>query len=341
MIDSNAGGASVGKETSVRKYVIDTDTGIDDALALLYVAAQPDTEIVAVTSIYGNCVIDDSLRNIAYVLGLVGLGDTPVARGAEKPLNADPHIAHYVHGYDGLGDVIEASERPVPTTLVEASAAELLVSLARENPGELELLALGPLTNVALALQAEPELLLLFKSITIMGGSGPFPALGQTDMIDANIQNDGDAAKIVFAAPATRRVMVGVNITAQVVTDEQHVVALHHSGTPTGTFSAAILETYLDFYRLAWGRRVCPVHDGLAAGLMVHPEWITDSITGPVNITNDGFAVRARIMQTAEGRTVPWPTESAPDTLAVTGVDTARFLEAFTGSLIEGRTHND
>ncbi|GAA0992945.1 nucleoside hydrolase [Subtercola frigoramans] len=319
-----------------RRIVVDTDTGIDDALALLYLAAQPDVEIVAVTSIYGNCVIDDSLRNIAYVLGLVGITDLPVARGAAKPLNAEPHIAHYVHGYDGLGDVVDIDDRPMPTGLVDQTAAELLVELARAQPGELELLTLGPLTNIALALQAEPELLTLFRSITIMGGSGPFPEVGQSDMFDANIQNDADAANLVFSAPATRRVMVGVNITSGVVTDEQDVVALHKSGTPTGVFAAAILETYLDFYRLAWGRRISPVHDGLAAALMVHPEWITASVTGPANITHDGFTTRARIMQTAEGRAVPWAIEPAPDTIAVTGVDTAAFVTAFIHSLIHG-----
>ncbi|TIH40044.1 nucleoside hydrolase [Subtercola vilae] len=316
-----------------RRIIVDTDTGIDDALALLYLAAQPEVELVAITAVYGNCVVDDSVQNIAYVLGLVGLGETPVARGAAKPLHAEPHIAHYVHGHDGLGDVID--ERPQPSNLLPQSAAEYLVELARGNPGEYELLTLGPLTNIALALEIEPDLLTLFTSITIMGGSGPFPEVGRTDMFDANIQNDADAARAVFQAPATRRLMVGVNATATVVTDEQDVLMLHRSGTATGTFAATILESYLDFYRLAWGRRVSPVHDGLAAMLMLHPEWATETVTGPVNITNDGFTVRARVMQTAEGRLVPWPIEPAPDTIAVTAVNIEAALHAFLTALIE------
>ncbi|MEF2975879.1 nucleoside hydrolase [Subtercola sp. YIM 133946] len=318
-----------------RRIIVDTDTGIDDALALLYLAAQPEVELVGVTAVYGNCVIDDSLRNIAYVLALAGRGDTPVARGAAKPLNAEPHIAHYVHGHDGLGDVLSAEQRPMPTGLLPQSAAEYLVEQAREHPGEIELLTLGPLTNVALALEAEPDLLSLFASITIMGGSGPFPALGASDMFDANIQNDADAARLVFSAPANRRLMVGVNATAQVVTDEQDVVALHRSGTPTGEFAANILESYLDFYRLAWGRRVSPVHDGLAAALLVHPEFIAAAVTGPANVTHDGFTTRARIMQTAEGRAVPWAIEPVGDTIAVTAVS-PDFLPAFISALIQG-----
>ena len=102
-----------------------------------------------------------------------------------------------------------------------------------------------------------------------------------------------------------------------------------HPGTRKGRFAAAILESYIDFYRLAWGRRISPVHDGLAAGLSVQPEWITRSLTGPVNITNDGFATRAHVMRTAEGHPVAWEIEPAPDSVAVTGVAAEQFLEHF------------
>ena len=321
-----------------RRVLVDTDTGIDDALALLWLAAQPDVEIVGITAVYGNCEVDDALRNVGHVLSLVGLDDVPVARGAAGPLDAEAHIAHYVHGHDGLGDVV--ADRPLPRVLLDTTAAEHLVETARASPGEIDLLTLGPLTNVALALRAEPRLLTLFRSVTVMGGSGPFPALGRTDMVDANVQNDGTAAREVFAAPATARLMVGVNATSQVITDESHVEALRTSGTPTGTFAAAILSTYLDFYQNAWGRRVSPVHDGLAAALMVHPEWIADSVTGPVGITHDGFATRGRVMRTAEGAAVAWhPDGSTPppaETTAVTAVRTDLFLPSFVDALIHG-----
>jgi purine nucleosidase len=176
-----------------------------------------------------------------------------------------------------------------------------------------------------------------------MGGSGPFPELGRTDMVDANVQNDGPAAREVFTAPAGSRLMVGVNATSQVITDESHVAALRDSGTPTGTFAADVLATYLDFYRNAWGRRVSPVHDGLAAALMVHPEWIAESVTGPVGITHDGFATRGRVLVTPDGAATDWrPDGSAPDddpathTTAVTAVRTDLFLPSFVDALIHG-----
>nr|WP_228498464.1 nucleoside hydrolase [Frigoribacterium sp. VKM Ac-1396] len=321
--------------------MVDTDTGIDDALALLWLAAQPDVEIVGITAVYGNCVVDDALRNIGHVLSLVGLDDVPVARGADGPLEAEAHIAHYVHGHDGLGDVV--ADRPLPRVLLDVPAAERLVEVARASPGEIDLLTLGPLTNVALALRAEPRLQTLFRSVTIMGGSGPFPELGRTDMVDANVQNDGPAAREVFTAPAGSRLMVGVNATSQVITEESHVAALRDSGTPTGTFAADVLATYLDFYRNAWGRRVSPVHDGLAAALMVHPEWIAESVTGPVGITHDGFATRGRVLVTPDGAATDWrPDGSAPDddpsthTTAVTAVRTDLFLPSFVDALIHG-----
>jgi purine nucleosidase len=321
----------------VREVIVDTDCGIDDALALLYLAGRSDVRIVGVSAVYGNCVVDDAVRNIAHVLRLAGLPDTMVARGAEGPLVGEAHIAHYVHGRDGLGDVVPAADKAGPAVLSELSSAEQLIDWGRSAPGRYDLLTLGPMTNVGLALQADPLLLNQFRQVTIMGGSGPFPPVGTSLMIDANVQNDGEAASRTFSAPCRRRVMVGVNVTKTVVTDEVAIARLHASGSPRGQFAAAILESYIDFYRLAWGRRISPVHDGLAAALSVQPEWITTSMTGPVNITNDGFATRAHVMRTAEGQPVAWEIEPAPDSIAVTGVDAQQFLEHFL-TVLEGQT---
>lgn len=137
----------------------------------------------------------------------------------------------------------------------------------------------------------------------------------------------------MFAAPRTNLVMVGVNVTAGTIVDETAVQALHRAGTDWGTFSAEILEAYMDFYQFSWGRRVSPAHDGLAAALLVHPEWITASLTGPVNITSDGFATRAHLMRTHEGLPVSWSSTPAPDTVVVTAVDRKAFLADFVSTL--------
>lgn len=321
--------------TDLRHVIVDTDTGIDDALALLYLAAQPTVEISAITSVYGNTPVEDAVTNIARVLKVIGLEQTLVARGASGPILGEPRIAEHVHGKDGLGDIW--GEKLEPANLSPLSSAELLVEMARSRPGYYDLLPIGPLTNLGLALAIEPELLTLFRSIVIMGGSGPFPPLGTVQMVDANIHNDAEAAARVFAAPRKSLVMVGVNVTAGTIVDEAAVQALHRAGTEWGTFSAQILEAYMDFYQFAWGRRVSPAHDGLAAALLVHPEWITSSVSGPVNITTDGFFTRAHLVRTADGMPVSWKTEDAPDTLVVLDVDREAFLSDFVGTLAGGR----
>jgi purine nucleosidase len=319
----------------VRHIIYDTDTGIDDALALIYLAGVEGVEISAITTVFGNTPVDSAVSNVARVLQLVDLRDTVVARGAAGPLVGEAHIGSHVHGQDGLGDVF--SDTVAPQNLSVLPAAELLVEMARSRPGYYDLLPVGPLTNIGLALQIEPNLLTLFRSVVVMGGSGPFPALGSVLMVDANIQNDPAAAALVFAAPRKRLVMVGVNVTTGTIIDEQAVHALHRAGTEVGTFSARILESYMDFYQFSWGRRVAPAHDALAAGLLVHPEWITSEESGPVGITSDGFATRAHLLRTAEGLPVSWPTDPAPDTVVVTDVDRATFLSQFVG-VLAGRT---
>jgi purine nucleosidase len=315
----------------VRHVIYDTDTGIDDALALIYLAGVEGVEISAITTVFGNTEVDSAVSNVARVLQLVGLDDTLIARGAAAPLEGEAHIGAHVHGQDGLGDVW--SDTIAPQNLSALSAAELLVEMARSKPGYYDLLPVGPLTNIALALRIEPNLLTLFRSVVIMGGSGPFPALGSVLMVDANIQNDPAAAALVFAAPRERLVMVGVNVTTGTIIDEQAVQALHRAGTEVGIFSARILESYMDFYQFSWGRRVAPAHDALAAGLLAHPEWITAEVSGPVGITSDGFATRAHLLRTAEGLPVAWPSDPAPDTVVVLDVDRAAFLSEFVGVL--------
>jgi purine nucleosidase len=314
-------------DDAMRHIILDTDTGIDDALALLYLAGSPNVEISAITSVYGNTPVEAALTNIARVLEVAGLDDILVARGADGPLNGEPRIAGHVHGTDGLGDIW--STPITPKNLSPLSSAELIVELARSRPGYYDLLPVGPLTNIGLALQIEPELLTLFRSVVIMGGSGPFPPLGTVQMVDANIHNDADAAALLFAAPRKRLVMVGVNVTAGTIIDEQAVQALHRADTAWGTFSAQVLEAYMDFYQFSWGRRVSPAHDGLAAALLIHPEWITGALEGPVNITTDGYATRAHLVRTAEGLPVSWPTTDAPDTVVVVDVDRDAFLADF------------
>src|SRR5699024_6494059 len=151
---NRAGISFLGGSLTTRVFV-DCDPGIDDAVALAYLSARLDVEIAGVGAVFGNSGVEVTTDNALRLLELYGRPEVPVAWGASRPLVQPPRLAPHVHGVNGLGGV----ELPAPTGKpCEESAAELLVRLARENPGELDVLAVGPLTNLALALALEPRL---------------------------------------------------------------------------------------------------------------------------------------------------------------------------------------
>ncbi|THG28660.1 nucleoside hydrolase [Naasia lichenicola] len=326
--------ASDRADDDIRQIIVDTDTGIDDAMALLYLHGHERAEVVAITSVYGNTDVESALINIGRVLRIAGRKDVLVARGAQNPIEGTAHIAAHVHGRDGLGDLTPGRFPPADATnLSPLPAAELIVELARSRPGHYDLLALAPLTNIGLALELEPDLFALLRSVVVMAGSGAFPALGEYQMVDPNVQNDPIAAERVFTAPRNELIAVGVDVTGSAVIDEKAVERLRASGSAAGEFSAEILESYMDFYRYAWGRRVSPAHDGLAAAILLQPALVTEWRTGPIRVLSDGFAIRGRLMQTADRHAPAWEFDAAPDSRVASAIDYPAFLEEFLGVL--------
>ncbi len=202
--------------------LLDVDTGIDDALALLYACAAPDADLVAVTCIGGNVDARQVAANTLAVLGLAGRPDVPVYLGSEQPLLKALKTSTETHGPHGLG----YAELPAPTRgLAEGHAADRIVELARERPGELLLVTLGPLTNLALALEREPSLPSLLRGWVLMGGA--FRAGGNTTPTSEwNIHVDPDAAKVCFSGWAaagsagprdghSRPLAMGLEVTEQ------------------------------------------------------------------------------------------------------------------------------
>ncbi|MEV7970326.1 nucleoside hydrolase [Sphaerisporangium sp. NPDC088356] len=318
--------------STAHRVVVDTDTGIDDALALLYLAGRPHAEIAAVTSVFGNCAEQDAVRNIGYVTRLLGL-PVPIARGAAGPLSGTGRVTRHAHGEDGLGD--RGYDRPMPA-VAAGTAAELLVRLANERPGDLDLLTLGPLTNLALALRTDPALFTKYRSVVLMGGSGPYTLPCGAPMLDVNIANDPEAARTVVSAPRNELVMVGVNVTASTILEEPAIAALRAACTPIARFATEILDSYLDFYEKEWGRRVIPLHDPLAAGILLDPGLATAAVLGPVGVVREGHQWRARPSRTAEGPPPPSPYDRAPGTRVITAVDSARFAGDLVQTLVAG-----
>ena len=252
--------------TARTPVLVDCDTGIDDAMALLYLFACPDIEVVAITSVFGNNTAAQCAHNTLRVLELVGRGDIPVAIGAEGPLVGPlTYLATHVHGTDGLGDAgLSTTTTARPSAL---TAVELMVQTARQHTGSLRILALGPLTNLAHALEAEPALADLVVDVVIMGGAADAPG-NQSPAAEANIIHDPEAAAVVLGSvwPTT---LVPLDVTMTEIVTEAHVAALVAADTPVTRFVAAASEFYFDHYGFSsYGRRCSPCHDAVAAAVL-------------------------------------------------------------------------
>src|ERR1700728_2835600 len=194
------------------RMILDVDTGIDDAMAILYALGRPGIRLEALTTTFGNTDVDTATKNTLRILELAGRDDIPVARGPGRSL-LKPFVkgADHVHGANGLGDVALPASR---ARAVAESAVDLIIRMARENPGEITLCPVGPVTNVALALVKAPEIAKLLRKIVVMGSTIFHPGIHgpQAPMVDANFANDPEAAHIVLQAGANVT-LVGMDVT--------------------------------------------------------------------------------------------------------------------------------
>ncbi|BDZ47685.1 nucleoside hydrolase [Naasia aerilata] len=244
--------------------LVDCDTGIDDAVALLYLLSVPSIEIVGITTVSGNAPARACAINTLTVLALAGRTDIPVAVGAERPFLAEPrpHSVH-VHGYDGMGD---AGLPPAdPALLDPRSALQLIDDLSCAHAGRLRILATGAFTNLALAVRADPTLVGRIADVVVMGGAAEVPG-NMTPAAEANIAHDPEGAAVVLSA-GWPIAMVPLDVTTTELLTEEHVERLTASGE-VGRFVAAISDYYMNFYAPFFGRRVAVQHDALAAGIL-------------------------------------------------------------------------
>lgn len=244
---------------------LDCDTGIDDAMAVIYLLNSPEIDLVGVASVSGNIDAAGGARNTLDLLALAGRPDIPVAVG-----NHDPQGGRYdggaphVHGGNGIGDVdLPRSDRG-PTA---ESGAELLIAMARRHPGRLHVLAIAPLTNLAEALRLAPDLPDLVAQVTIMGGAALVPG-NISPVAEANIGNDPAAAAEVLAAPWDLT-LVPLDVTMSHRFDESDRQALLADGRLVPVALGEMLDHYFGFYESVFGDRHCALHDPLAAAIAV------------------------------------------------------------------------
>ncbi|KAL7250795.1 hypothetical protein ACSBR1_012744 [Camellia fascicularis] len=197
-----------------KKIIIDTDPGIDDAMAIFVALRSPEVEVIGLTTIYGNVYTTLATRNALHLLEVAGRTDIPVAEGSHVTITKGTklRIADFVHGADGLGNQNFPPPKGKP---IEQSAAAFLVQKANLYPGKVTVVALGPLTNIALAIQLDPAFAKNIGQIVVLGGA--FAVNGNVNpAAEANIFGDPDAADIVFTSGADV-LAVGINVTHQVV----------------------------------------------------------------------------------------------------------------------------
>jgi purine nucleosidase len=254
--------------------ILDVDTGVDDMVALLYAAASPEVELIAATTVTGNVHVDTTTRNTLSVLELAGLGDVEVARGADRPLVQAWEAFPMVHGEEGLGGFTPSAPAAAPSA---RDAPTLIVEEARRRPGDVLLVATGPLTNVALAVEREPALPELLGGFGLMGGA--FREGGNVSpRAEANVWMDPEAAARVFtafsgAAPAELPRCVGLEVTEQVVMTPDDVCAAC-APAPDSPLARLIREGvghYIDFYAGTGRFAGACMHDPLALAAMIDP----------------------------------------------------------------------
>ena len=314
---------------TVRKIILDLDTGIDDTLALSYVLGSPDAELIGITGTYGNVVLDRGVDNDLRLLAMYGREDIPVFRGIDHPSTADsfsvPPDSEIFHGANGTGNI----EIPAQTDrqASQQSSVDFIIDAVRRYPkGELVVVPTGALTTIAAALEKAPDIVDRI-SIVMMGGTltqpgnvGPFA--------EANINQDPEAANRVFATTADIT-MVGLDVTTQALMSREDTEALRATGTSAGRFLADMTDYYIDISEKESGVYLggCNLHDPLAAAVAIDPSLVTTFATN--------------LMVETEGpqraRTIGDPSrllDPVKNTKVALSVDTERFTRRFMDRLL-------
>jgi inosine-uridine nucleoside N-ribohydrolase len=290
----------------MKKVIFDTDIGIDDAMALLFLHYSPEVELQAIVSGFGNADIATTTRNALYLKERFDIG-APVFRGAAESLG--PRLGEgypdFVHGRNGLGDI----ELQQPASSAEKRAgADAIVDLVRRNPHEISIVAVGRLTNLALALERCPELPTLVREVVVMGGAfGHNGHSGNVSPVaEANIAGDPQAADRVLTAgwPIT---IVGLDVTHETVIDDEFLASLRDTAGDAGGFIYQISRYYMDFHERLTGRRECPVHDSSAVAYLLAPALYTTR-TAAVRVATEGLSIGQTIAgdPAAEYATSAW-----------------------------------
>ncbi len=303
----------------VPPVVLDCDPGHDDALAIALAARH--TELLGITSVAGNAPLERTTANALTMSEVLGL-EVPVHAGSPRPLVAELRTAEFIHGPSGLdGPVHPAHSR----TVASHDAVRFIVDTVRSRPGEVWLVATGPLTNVALALRTAPDLAGSLRGISIMGGGIPWGNV--TAAAEFNILVDPEAADVVFGS-GVPLIMAGLNATHQWLVGDA-LTRRVRAGGRAAAFCAELLDFYAGTYARAFPGEGAPLHDPLAVLAVTHPEVVT---TTSYRVVVELRGEHTRGMTLADLRSAVGRS-GAPNVEAITHVDAAGASEVLIETL--------
>jgi len=259
---------SVASEATPRRVIIDTDPGVDDAMAILLALNSPELKVEALTVVAGNVDARQGLENALKIVSLAGRCDVAVAAGAQHPLNQKLITAQFWHGKNGLAGV------ELPASKCKADSRfgpDLIIEMAHKYPHELTLIPIGPLTNIALAVSKDPSIASLVRDIVIMGGS--VSGGNVNGAAEANIYNDPEAAQIVFNA-GWMVTMIGSDVGERTLMKRKYLAELQSNHGPESDFVAKLADFYLTRSEKS-GYSGAAMYDPLAVGAVIDPTVVT------------------------------------------------------------------
>ena len=302
------------------KVIIDTDPGIDDAMAIAYAIAHPDIELLALTTIFGNVRTHEATRNALALLDHWGC-DADVAEGEAAPLTIPANEPSYlVHGRNGFGEVdIPASTRSKHAL----DAVDYIIEASKRHPGEITLCAVGPLTNLARLLERDPDVVTRLRAVIVMGGAVHRKG-NVTPVAEANIWNDPHAADAVFEA-AWPLVLAPLDCTMPVVFTPDFMQALARENPRLGTPLAAMAEFYARFYRSHQGLASCVPHDVMALSWLTVPGAFRLQ-KGALCVVTEGAAIGQTLFQPGGTQSRARCFEGRPNHMVMVDTDPQMFM---------------
>lgn len=330
-----------------KKVIIDTDVGIgipgsdiDDGLALILALKSPELEVEAITTVTGNVSVGEATSNALNLLELLGIKCVPIAMGTNKPLLGDVKPIRETYSRALIKNNLRTSQvvsQPKPLRLKPISdhAVDLIISKVMQYPNKITLIAIGPLTNIAIAIRKEPQINRNIKELIIMGGAATVLAHCITPVAEFNMYIDPEAAKIVFHSgiPIT---LVGFDVTMKVFLTKEYLNMLKSYNSSLGDYVVEQAEPWIAFLQRLFPRRPefrygCPLHDPLAVAIAIDRE-LVETERMYVDIETRGELSRGQVV--ADRGWAVFPPIGRPNVDVCIDVNTKRFMELLISRIV-------